>query len=300
MCSIMKIMKMLFRYFWILLFMTGISRGQINIQKDLTPAPLPKGAEFSSIAVSRFGDIYLLENKRHEIYRLKDDGKILNVNGGYGWSEGQFDTPVDISIASGLDLIVADYNNHRIVRFDRVLNYITSYPDPNSQYQLSFPRSVILSGLGEIFILEDENSEIVRLNVRQNDVTAFAGIEYGRYSLMEPQLIRMTKSGLVTVLERSGKLLQFDRYGAPLIQLSAPIESEVLSMVLINDDVLITLAKEQYLLYYSKSLDEWFSPVITGLDVPRQFIAGTYKNEQLYLLDSSGRILICSVDKSVR
>jgi len=40
--------------------------------------------------------------------------------------------------------------------------------------------------------------------------------------------------------------------------------------------------------------------VITGLDVPRQFIAGTYKNEQLYLLDSSGRILICSVDKSVR
>ncbi|MCG2716916.1 MAG: hypothetical protein L6422_11735 [Candidatus Marinimicrobia bacterium] len=293
-------MKTLFRYFWIFLLSTGISRGQINILKDLTPAPLPKGAEFSSIAVSRFGDIYLLENKRHEIYRLKDDGKILNVNGGYGWGEGQFDTPVDISIASGLDLIVADYNNHRIVRFDRDLNYITSYPDPNSDYQLSFPRSVILSVLGEIFILEDENSEIVRLNIRQNDITVFAGIEYGRYSLMEPQLIRMTKSGLITVLEKSGKLLQFDRYGAPMIQLSASIESEVLSMVLINDDVLITLAKEQYLLYYSKSLDEWFSPVISGLDVPRQFIAGTYKNDQLYLLHSSGRILICAVDKSVR
>ncbi|MBU4445187.1 hypothetical protein KJ656_08915 [bacterium] len=293
-------MKTLFRYFWIFLLSTGISRGQINILKDLTPAPLPKGAEFSSIAVSRFGDIYLLENKRHEIYRLKDDGKILNVNGGYGWGEGQFDTPVDISIASGLDLIVADYNNHRIVRFDRDLNYITSYPDPNSDYQLSFPRSVILSGLGEIFILEDENSEIVRLNIRQNDITVFAGIEYGRYSLVEPQLIRMAKSGLITVLEKSGKLLQFDRYGAPMIQLSASIESEVLSMVLINDDVLITLAKEQYLLYYSKSLDEWFSPVISGLDVPRQFIAGTYKNDQLYLLHSSGRILICAVDKSVR
>lgn len=299
MCSIMKIMKMLFRYFWILLLLTGIGRGQINILKDLTPAPFPKGTEFSSIAVSRFGDIYLLENKRHEIYRLKDDGKVLNVNGGYGWGEGQFDTPVDISIASGLDLIVADYNNHRIVRFDRELNYITSYPDPNSDYQLSFPRSVILSGLGEIFILEDENSEIVRLNVRQNDITAFAGIEYGRYSLMEPQLIRMTKSGLITVLERSGKLLQFDRYGTPLIQMSAPIESEALSMVLIDDDILLMFAEEPYLLYRSKSLEEWFPPVISGLDVPRKFIAGTYKNEQLYLLDSSGRILICSVDKSV-
>jgi len=296
----MKTMKTFFRYFWIFLLLTGIGRGQINILKDLTPAQLPKGAEFSSIAVSRFGDIYLLENKRHEIYRLKDDGKILNVNGGYGWSEGQFDTPVDISIESGLDLIVADYNNHRVVRFDRELNYITSYPDPNCDYQLSFPRSVILSGLGEIFILEDENSEIVRLNVRQNDITVFAGIEYGHYSLMEPQLIRMTKSGLITVLERCGKLLQFDRYGTPLIQMSAPIKSEVLSMVLIDDDILITLTKEQYLLYYSKSLEEWFSPVIGGLDVPRRFIAGTYNNEQLYLLDSSGRILICSVDKLVR
>jgi len=175
-------------------------------------------------------------------------------------------------MASGLDLIVADYNNHRIVRFDRNLNYITTYPNLNSDFQIFFPRSVILSNLGEIFILDDENSEITRLNAQQGDVTVFAGIEYGNYALTDSRLIRLSPAGLVTVLENHNRILQFDRFGSPL-----------------------SIFKP-FLMIYSKNLEKWMTPVVVGLEKELLFIAGTYTGQQLYLLEQSGDIIVCSVE----
>ncbi|MDO9547411.1 MAG: hypothetical protein Q7J65_00390, partial [Candidatus Marinimicrobia bacterium] len=145
----------------VLLLIAGtVAFGQFVLEREVKPTPVPKSAQFSSLTVSQFGDIYLLESKGQEIYRLNSKGEVQSVNGGFGWKEGRFDTPMDINISSGLNLLVADYNNHRIVRFDRELNYLTTYPNPNSDFELSYPRSVALTNLGEIFILSDENAEI--------------------------------------------------------------------------------------------------------------------------------------------
>jgi hypothetical protein len=291
----MKTMKSIFALLCFVLLLNVSSRSQIQFLRRISPISNQPSAEFSSIAVSQFGDIYLLEKKRAEIYRLNEDGTILNVNGGFGWGEGQFDTPMDISMASGLDLIVADYNNHRIVRFDRNLNYITTYPNLNSDFQIFFPRSVILSNLGEIFILDDENSEIARLNAQQGDVTVFAGIEYGNYALTDSRLIRLSPAGLVTVLENHNRILQFDRFGSPLSIFKIPSKSAPIGLILIDEDFLILLEEEPFLMIYSKNLEKWMTPVVVGLEKELLFIAGTYTGQQLYLLEQSGDIIVCSV-----
>ncbi len=296
----MGTMKSFVTLFCFILILNVTSRSQIQFIRRISPFPDPQGAEFTSIAVSQFGDIYLLEKKRDEIYRLNEDGIILNVNGGFGWGEGQFDTPMDISMASGLDLIVADYNNHRIVRFDRSLNYITTYPNLRNDFQIFFPRSVILSNLGEIFILDDENSEIIRLNAQQGDLSVFAGIEYDNYALREPRLIRLSPAGLITVLESHNRILQFDRFGSPLSIIKVPAESALNDLILIEEDFLILLEKEPFLMLYSKNLTRWTTPVIVGLEKESPFIAGTYTRQQLYLLEQSGDIIVCSVARKSR
>jgi len=296
----MGTMKSLVTLFCFVLLLNVTSRSQIQFVRRISPIPDPQGTEFTSIAASQFGDIYLLEKKRAEIYRLNEDGTTLNVNGGFGWGEGQFDTPMDISMASGLDLIVADYNNHRIVRFDRNLNYITTYPNLNSDFQIFFPRSVILSNLGEIFILDDENSEITRLNAQQGDITVFAGIEYGNYALTDPRLIRLSPSGLITVLENHNRILQFDRFGSPLSIFKVPSESAPTGLILIDEDFLILLKKEPFLMIYSKNLEKWTMPVIVGIEKEPLFITGTYTGQQLYLLEQSGDIIVCSVERKSR
>jgi hypothetical protein len=287
-------MKRLINCFILFLCCSNQIFGQFVLEKTIVPRDIPQVAAFNAIAVSQFGDIYLLESKGHEIYHLDNQGKVLARNGGYGWGEGQFDTPLDISLFSGLDLIVADYNNHRIVRFDRKLNYITSYPDPNSRYELSFPRSVILTGYGEIFILEDEDDEIVRLNVSRQDITVFGGLEYDKYALYAPLTIRMTDKGQISVLEESGRILLFDRYGTPSGQLQMNVKSRILGMTPVGADFCVMLDAKPWLYYYSAVEKSWESATISGVNMQDGFVAASYRNEKLYLLRQSGKITICS------
>jgi len=219
---------------------------------------------------------------------------VQNVNGGFGWEEGRFDTPMDINISTGLDLLVADFNNHRIVRFDRELNYLTTYPNPNSDFELSYPRSVVLTNLGEIFILSDENAEIVRLNLNRNNITTFAGIVYDNYALSDPMLIRMNETGILNVLETGGRILQFDRFGTPVGRLKVPAESKIMAMVPVDNSIIVSLRKEPALMMYSAVQKQWSPLIIDGLPKSAYFGSMSYQNNQLYLLSSTGRILICS------
>ena len=293
----MKAMKFIFKLLLLLMISEVICLGQIQFIKEITPRSVPKIVDFQSVAISTFGDIYLLEQKRCEIYRLKDDGSVVNVFGGYGWGIGQFDLPMDLNISSGLDLLVADYNNHRIVRFDRNLNYLVTYPEPGGEIQISYPRSVALSNLGEIFILNDENSEIVRLKVNEAEIITFGGVEYGNYALREPRLIRLSSSGLVTVLEKNGRILQFDRYGTPCQVTSIPIKSEATSFALIGEDLLVLVKKEPYVFRYFALQKKWAPVTLIGFEKSHRLIAVGFQNERLYLLDNKGKILLCSINK---
>ena len=133
-------------------FLFKNTSAQVQFIKKNDFSQIYPDAEFVALEISQFGDIYLLEANNHEVNRINSAGIVLNRNGGFGWEEGQFDTPIDIAIGSGLDITIADYNNHRIVRFDRYLNYITIFPNPDSDLEILYPYSVTVSKLGDIYI----------------------------------------------------------------------------------------------------------------------------------------------------
>ena len=80
------------------------------------------------ISVNSSGDIYVADTGNNRIIKLNIKGELLKSEGGLGWGENQFDSPVDVWAKSNLDLLVADRNNRRIVRYDKNLNYINFYP----------------------------------------------------------------------------------------------------------------------------------------------------------------------------
>lgn len=280
-----------------LLFGLAIIAGRVYPQQTfvfervITPLPTQQAIRFAAITVSQFGDIYLADIQQHEIYRFDADGQLLNVNGGYGWNEGQFDLPLDLNMSSGLNLLVADYNNHRIVRYDRELHYLTTYPDPSGAYRISFPRSVILTNQGELFILSDENREIICLRLNQKDVFLFGGVGYGEYALSDPLLIRMNGQGIIHVLEESSRIVQFDRFGSPLGQLKIPADAPATSLIPAGKDLVVTLRKAPHVLLYSASQKSW-RPLTVELPQNIYFVAVSYQNERLYLLSSDNRVFV--------
>ena len=289
-------MKYRIKVLSILLLLVSIAVSQLQFVKELKPIPVHEDVQFCSITASKFGDIYLLEKKRHEIYRLDWTGKVLNINGGFGWEEGCFDTPIDLSIGSGLDVIVADYNNHRLVRFDRFLNFLTVFTFSDEETEISYPVSVAASKLGEIFILDEESDEVIRFDMQKNEVSKFGGAEYGEYTLFEPFHIRISKNDVITVLEKNGRLVQFDRFGTPIREILPPEDIEANGLVLINENFLILSQSEPKLLLYSNKLSEWFFPIIIGYEINTSFISGIVIKDSLLLLNESGAIAVCNFE----
>ena len=121
----------------------------------------------SSFFITPTGFIFISDTQRNEISKYDTAGsKIISI-GGYGWGESSFDDPVDI-YATTLDVYVTDMNNHRIQIFDKDLNYLSSFRSEqyeSTDYSFAFPISCATSNQGDLFILDSDNSRLLKFNL---------------------------------------------------------------------------------------------------------------------------------------
>ena len=118
-----KIMFLIFALFLTESSLSAQSHWQMT--GELIIKGLDSGADLSRISHSSSGIIYALDGEANKLLKISSDGELLNRIGGFGWSDEQFDLPVDIWV-TGLDIFIADQNNHRIQRYDIELNFISS------------------------------------------------------------------------------------------------------------------------------------------------------------------------------
>ena len=132
---------------------------------DSTSAIQLKHAKALSVDLS--GSIYVCDTGNHRILKFGNDGTLVKIVGGFGWDKEQFYNPYDIHASSALDIFVADYDNQRIERYDKDLNYISSlYSNENwdESFQFGYPKSVATSIHGELFIIDGENIRLLKFN----------------------------------------------------------------------------------------------------------------------------------------
>lgn len=285
-------MNAILRIFFVITVVLSSSSGQIRLIRKIHPLKTHKDVQFISISASGFGDIYLLESKHYEVYRIDYHGNVLNVFGGFGWGKDQFDTPMDICVNSGLDVFVADYNNHRIVRFDRFLNYLTSYFEDTG---IIYPRSVAVSNLGDIYVLDEENGDILRIFSVNEEKTKFGGVEYGAYALNDPVQIFSEPDGSITALERDGRLIQFDRYGSPIRIISSQFNLQATELIVINRKFLILSQTQPYLTMYSMEQSKWHPVEIENESDAILYTSGVAIQDTILLLRKTGEVIFCSM-----
>ena len=205
-----------FKYLILVFLFSSISFAEFKLTQIISPPTESENLNFQSLAISNLDDIYLLEISNHELYRFDFSGQLINKSGGFGWEKYNLNQPADICINSGLNVLVADKNNHRLVRFDKNINYITTFPDANTGVELYYPIDIEITKDGVIFILQENNFEILKLNPDNNSFDIIGENVKKEFQLIEPLDIFLTKNEELFVLEKSGKILSFDRYGTPL------------------------------------------------------------------------------------
>lgn len=180
-----------------------------------------KGAK--GISVDLIGAVYIADTGNNRILKFDRNGRLLRSVGGFGWGKEQFFSPFDIHASAVLDIFVADYNNHRIERYDKDLNYISSFysnQDWANHLQFGYPKSVASSIHGELFILDAENIRVLKLNSFGIPEISFGGLADGRGRLLQPIQLAVSRDDRIYVSDsRANKVIVFDYFGNYLTEI---------------------------------------------------------------------------------
>lgn len=167
----------------------------------------------SSVSVDPAGGLYVADTGNHRIEWFDPDGLFIMQMGGFGFETRQLNQPMAVD-ATGLNVYVADTLNRRVLRLDRRLNALGTIKDPDDT-PFGFIRSVAVSGMGDLYLIDAENDEVIKLNTSQRVELRFGGFRHGDGRLRKPSGIVLDRHGRVYVADTgNNRIAVYDPYGA--------------------------------------------------------------------------------------
>src|ERR1035437_9828666 len=239
----------------------------------------------SSVHINSAGFLFITDSGNDEIYKMDTLGKIYKTTGGHGWAEATFDNPIYI-VATPLTIYVADKNNHRIQRFDKDLNPISSLStrdndDPNSRF--GYPLSCVIAPQGDLFILDSENKRILKFDLFGNFIQNFGGYYYGKYALNNPVAMAVDQNNYLYVAD--GKtILIYDQFGNGIGEIMGV--GDFVSINIIFDNMTIN-SKDKIYYYDLSQRTGQLENIKIDLDNTKEEIKSSLiVNKKLYVLTS--------------
>jgi DNA-binding beta-propeller fold protein YncE len=233
--------------------------------------------------VNPAGVIYAADRGTNEIYKLDTLGNVLKETGGYGWDRGAFDEPVDI-FATTLNIYVADKNNHRIQRFDKDLNFISQLYTRNADnpdLKFGYPLACATSNMGDLFILDSENTRILKFDLFGNFNSTFGSIDAGSFVLSHPLKMRISQDNNIYVLD-DGKIIVFDQYGNGLQIIDA--EKKLKNINIVHNILTTNTDDEIFILNLNVPSAQFNAVSLIGYDLNKSLINSLLYKGKLYVL----------------
>ncbi|MCF6270099.1 MAG: NHL repeat-containing protein [Melioribacteraceae bacterium] len=230
------------------------------------------------------GEVFFVTDlSKNEIVKLDTLGNIIESIGGYGWSSSTFDEPVDI-FATDLRVYVTDKNNNRIQVFDKDINYLfliqtDEQTDDINNFQ--YPTSCATSIQGDIYILDSDNTRIMKFNSEGNFLLEFGNYDSGDYMLSSPTQLALSQDSKIFVLDEN-KLIVYDQYGMGLLKLNSKIEPENINITFNN--LIVNTTDSLFYLNLQNPNSRFVNITPNNLDEDIEIIEGIIYNRNLYIL----------------
>lgn len=282
----------------VILTLCGVAYAAAGIHLKKTAVLSPPFDGFSpqapaAIAISPTARLYVLDSQLAVIVALTPTGEAIRQIGGPGSGVEQFSDPADLCAVAGLNVFIADRGNDRIVRFDRELNYLAEFHSlAGTPFDLTFenPLSVLLGPQGDLFIADGGNDRILKINPTGKPVFSFGEFGTTGGSLQAPIRLEPDPEGGLWALDAGARVTHFDEYGGYLQQLTAAVAGAPQGLAVSADQIWV--CSDSLLWVFERNARKTTSLLPQELDLPetRTFIDLAIRENQLYLLDASGRI----------
>jgi hypothetical protein len=196
------------------------------------------------------GTIYILDSDENKVLLFSNLQDAPKTIGGFGWSSSSFDKPTGVA-TDGVNVYISDFGNHRIQRFDRDLNYISSLSTRDTSDVISrfgYPLDVALSEFGDMFILDGENIRVMKFNAQGSFERAFGDINAGKGKLQNP--IRLVATNSRIFVGDKNKVIVFDYFGNYLGSIGEGIINNLIGFTILTNGLLV--ASNDTILWFTR------------------------------------------------
>jgi len=202
------------------------------------------------------GNLYIADTGNNRVLKLEVESHTFRETGGFGFRDEEFDRPVDIWAANGLDVWVADYNNRRVKRYDKDLNFIASfYSDPayDASVQFGYPAALTLSWQGELFLADHDFNRMLRFDIFGAPVASFGDFSWGAGQLERPAKLLTARNGEIWASDSLlHALMRYDAYGSFLGQIGNSILARPSGMAEWGDRILVADSERHRIFIFNK------------------------------------------------
>lgn len=177
----------------------------------------------NAILLDLEGGVYIADTGSNRLVKLDKNLKPVKYTAGWGSERDMMYEPRDIASGDGLNIYAADYRNGRIVRFDNKLNFLWDLKLDRLNDAYEFPVSIAVSNWGELFILEESSSEIIRLDQSRTNLGTIGGYKPGASNFARSTRLALSiKGALHIAVPSDSAIITFDRYGNFLGRIPVP------------------------------------------------------------------------------
>ena len=248
-----------------LLTLPTILLSQISPQADLLSESLkevtniPQG--ITDIEVDEEGNIFLLEPESHRIYKYflySGYDSVLTI-GGKGIDEEGFNYPSQIEVQNRQNTYILDLMNRRLLLLNTNLKVTKEFNFMELDTQLQqeedndiWPISFAAGPTGELYILNQNDVKVYKLDTYGRLETSFGGMDYGDGSLDTPDQLVINPGNYLFAGDTTNQTVTvFDLYGI-FQYIIHPSTSFRFHRISILDNYLVCVGKEK--LYFENLL----------------------------------------------
>ena len=168
------------------------------------------------LVADAYGQLYVADAGNNRVQVIDSNGHFIAEFGSFGWREGEFDFPNDVTLS--LDtLYVADTGNNR-VQYCNLVNRIFYPLIPTSEdFQFDAPEGVDIGRNGEVYVVDTLNHRWVQFSRNLAPVFAMGSFGSSREQFWNPTDLVVNPHGTVYVVDTGNNSIKsYDFSGNPI------------------------------------------------------------------------------------
>jgi DNA-binding beta-propeller fold protein YncE len=155
------------------------------------------------------GTLYISDEGRHSIIKIKQDGTFVDEWGEEGSDAGQMNRPSGIAFDADENLWVVDTLNHRVQKFNKDGRLISGFGSKGSgPGEFDMPWGITVTGEGDLLVVDWHNDRVQRFTADGEFIMEFGTSGSGDGEFNRPAGVEVDHHGDIYVADRGNNRIQ--------------------------------------------------------------------------------------------